>query len=138
MIESVEFNLDNDGFISQECPACKKRFKVQFGKGAEGPVQYCPYCSHEDTNCWMTPEQSSYIESKVVGSFTDDLDDMLTKSLSGSKSVKFTPGPKKQVVNMPAELDNDWPIVKFKSGERIKHDMSQEQLRCPVTGETLA
>ena len=61
----MEINLptDTDGFLSQECPSCKQRFKVIFGQGSEEPISYCPYCGHNGQNCWFTQAQADYIQS---------------------------------------------------------------------------
>ena len=61
----MDINLptDADGFLSQECPSCERRFKVVFGEGSEEPISYCPYCGHNGEDCWHTQEQADYIQA---------------------------------------------------------------------------
>tara|TARA_R110002072_G_scaffold280331_1_gene442635 strand:+ start:401 stop:823 length:423 start_codon:yes stop_codon:yes gene_type:complete len=135
MIDSFKLNLDDDGFVTQECPSCNKQFKVEYGKGADGPIQFCPYCDHTGEDCWWTTEQAKYIESTVISAMDSEVNSMFKDAFKDSKSIKFTPGSSSgRPAAMPQEINNDWPIVEFKSTERIKHDGSQERLRCPVTG----
>lgn len=58
----ISFSTDADGFLSQECPSCEQRFKVIFGEGSEEPVSYCPYCGHNEQNCWFTQTQVDYMQ----------------------------------------------------------------------------
>ena len=39
----VTINTDRDGFISQVCPECEKRFKVKYGDGYLGWEEYAPF-----------------------------------------------------------------------------------------------
>ena len=63
---SVPFSTDEDGYISQECPKCEKRFKVKYGEGSDKPISFCPYCKHEGQNCWWTKEQVDYFGAVVM------------------------------------------------------------------------
>jgi|SRR6516162_250117 ribosomal protein S27E len=64
----VECSLraDADGFISQHCPHCDKRFKAVFGNGSDKPLSYCPYCGSKGEN-WWTPEQMQYLDLVARG-----------------------------------------------------------------------
>lgn len=57
---TVTFKRDIDGFLSQQCSACKGRFKVKQPTEHDAAVAHCPYCALEDKE-WWTPEQSQYI-----------------------------------------------------------------------------
>jgi hypothetical protein len=57
----VSLATDNDGFLSQECPTCMRRFKVLLGQGSDQPIRHCPYCGHEGEGCWWTTEQADYL-----------------------------------------------------------------------------
>lgn len=39
---SVALPTDSDGFVSQECHACSKRFKAVFGEGSDRPIAIVP------------------------------------------------------------------------------------------------
>ena len=62
----VSFPTDEDGFITQECPSCTRRFKVVFSDDGSGPLSYCPYCQHHGLGCWWTTEHVEYFQSVVV------------------------------------------------------------------------
>jgi hypothetical protein len=74
----VSFNTDSAGFISQECPRCGRRFKIQPGTGSLRPVSHCAFCEHSATDCWFTPEQAEYLGAvathEVLGPQLDKLD----------------------------------------------------------------
>ena len=59
----LNFPKDADGFLSQECPSCEQQFKVIFGEGSEEPISYCPYCGHNEQDCWFTQVQVDYMQS---------------------------------------------------------------------------
>lgn len=134
MVESVNLNLDSDGFISQECPKCGKGFKIDPNTGTDGPIQYCPYCKHMGSDCWWTKEQAAYIVELVERSAAADLFSALQDACSGSSSMKVTAEPPRPTPTAPQETESDWPIVEFPSKVRIKHDGTHAEIHCPVTG----
>lgn len=106
---NVTFKTDGDGFISQQCPSCGRRFKVLYGQGSSEPVSWCPYCRHRDTN-WMTPEQREFIAGQAKDQFImPELKKMADKINRGSKGSGFkmkaeiTPG---RTPPAPAEPDD--------------------------------
>jgi len=99
---------DPDGFLTQECPYCSRRFKAAFGKGSRKHLRYCPYCGIEGQNCWYTLKQIRYLE----------------------KVARGKPG------RMPREESSPEAMHKFAChGHRIKHDGSASHLRCPACGK---
>lgn len=68
---AVSLPTDGDGFVSQECPACCKRFKVVFGEGSQRPIGHCPYCGHAGEGCWWTQDQADFLAAvagqKIAG-----------------------------------------------------------------------
>jgi hypothetical protein len=84
---SISLNTDGDGFVSQECPNCHRRFKVIFAQGTGKPLSFCPYCRHTGRDCWWTQQQADYISSVVAHEVIDpqlrDLADELNRGGGG-------------------------------------------------------
>lgn len=121
---SVVLKGDSSGFASQECPACRRRFKAQRERFASDNVKgiaHCPYCEHDGLQCWWTPEQASYIKADVA-----------RKLFANSKYIKAPAEPSQP----PAELEDDLPnMIAFTCcNERIRHDGASTELRCIVCG----
>jgi hypothetical protein len=145
METKISFSTDSDGFLSQECPACKGRFKAKFGDGSPEPISWCPYCSHHGRDCWWTPEQAEYIKAVAMGMASDHIGDQLDKMArrinSSSKSgiLKMTMKTKRghrPTPTAPPEPDLDMPIQEFLfCGEHIKHDRSASKLFCVICGK---
>lgn len=140
---SVSIQTDDDGFLSQECPDCQRRFKVNFREGSDQPISFCPYCGHNDTGCWWTPEQAEYLSAKaaeeVVGPELEKMARDFNRSSSGgliSMNMKVGHSP---IPPAPEEPSDDWPVVTFECcGERIKHDGQDSELRCVICGKAVA
>lgn len=139
---SISFELDSDGFMSQECPSCAKRFKVLFTNGEEkgsGPLGHCPYCGHKGEGCWWTAAQAKYIEDSVVAPFEDELSrvmrDLSRPSRSGSIKIDFKGTGTRARPVKPVEPDDPMPIILFAChNEKVKHDGSMDELRCIICG----
>ena len=138
---SVVLAMDSDGFVSQECPACSKRFKVVFGEGSNRPIGYCPYCGHAEQNCWWTQEQADYLAAttgqEIAGPLLDDfVREVNRMSRPGDflqVSAKVDRGPRP---SRPAETDSSMKSVTFECcGERVKHDGSLARLYCIICGK---
>lgn len=136
----VSLETDADGFLSQECPACRKRFKAVFEEDSDKAIGHCPYCGHVGDDCWWTLEQAAYFESvvseEVVGPMLDDFAQGVNRM--------SRPG---DLVQMKAEVSHDRPaappvesgggmlVATFACcGERIKHDGSADRLYCVICG----
>lgn len=138
---SVALPTDSDGFVSQECHACSKRFKAVFGEGSDRPIGHCPYCGHEEQNCWWTQEQASYLAAVAGQEIADSLLDDFAREVNRMSrpgdflqvSAKVDRGPRP---SPPAETDTSMMSVTFECcGERVKHDGSQARLYCIICGK---
>ena len=137
---SIRLSTDADGFLSQACPSCKRRFKAKFNEGSDQPISFCPYCGHNDTGCWWTPEQAEYLSGKAAEEVVaPELDKMArdfnhkTKGglISMNMKVSYSPTPPP-----PQEQNDDWPQVTFSCcGEVIKHDGRDDVLHCIICGQ---
>jgi hypothetical protein len=136
---NVDLAADDDGFVSQECPACERRFKIVPGEGSDKPVSFCPYCRHNGHDCWWTPEQAKYL-SAIIGEqvFGPELDQMAREFNRGSSggfirmSAQIT---RPHVPVRPDEPTVAWPIVHFACcNERIKYDDKDAQVACVICG----
>lgn len=137
----ISFTPDSEGYLSQECPECEKRFKVQFAQGDdEGqPIRFCLYCGHNGENCWWTQEQLDYITANLAhGEVAPQLQAMGKRLERASRggfiqfktSVDLDPIPPK-----PVEPDEPWPTKTFKCcHEPVMHDGTQAEIHCPMCG----
>ena len=136
----VRFNTDGDGFISQECPKCERRFKVKFGEGSDQPLSVCPYCGYEGRKCWWTKEQADHMAKAVIQETVEPgLEKMakevnrsarkggfITMSMDFKRSRKAIP---------PEEPDDKWGTTLFECcNETIRHDGSKSTLYCVICG----
>ena len=137
---TVSLPTDSDGFVSQECPACSRRFKVVFGKGSDRPIGHCPYCGHAEQNCWWTKEQASYLAAVAGQEITGPLLDDFARGVNHMSK----PGDFLQInanvdhgarPSPPEEADTPMQSVTFDCcGERVKHDGSAVALHCIICG----
>jgi len=137
----ISFSLptDSDGFLSQECPTCKRRFKVVLGDGSDQPIAYCPYCPHHGAGCWWTREQADYWTSVAVETaMMPRLNQMAKKfnSSTGSGLLTVRMGVKQSPKSpQPIEHDSEMPMYVFECcGEKIKHDGNGDTLNCIICG----
>lgn len=137
---SISLSTDEDGFLSQECPTCLRRFKVVFNEGSDKPLSFCPYCRHEGTDCWWTPEQAEYLSGTVANEFfRPELEEMArainsSGSSSSFVSMSMTLDPPEHVAQ-PSELNEALPIMVFRCcNERIKYHPLGATLHCVICG----
>lgn len=133
----VRFDTDSDGFLSQECPSCHQRFKVLFGSGSDKPISFCPYCCHNEHDCWWTPEQIDYIQSVatdvVVRPELEKFQRQLKSSSSDFFQVQLASGIPEPIVS-PAEADDPLRVLRFQCcGETIKAD-HRNRYYCIICG----
>lgn len=139
----VILKTDNDGFLSQECPSCNKRFKVKYGEGSDQPISFCPYCGHNGKECWWTKEQSAYIRNVIMREKIDPGFEKMARNVNRRYSPKdfisikmnFKPTP---AIKAPEEVENGWPKILFKCcDEKIKHDECLTKLFCVICGKEI-
>lgn len=140
---NVSLETDADGFLSQECPACGKRFKVVYGDGNDRPLRFCPYCGHEGQECWWTPEQVAYFEGvvseEVLSPMLDDFARTVNRMTKPGDLIQMKakvahdrPAP------APKEMNDTMPVASFTCcGETIKHDRSIDHLHCVICGHVI-
>lgn len=141
---SLSFPLDSEGFLSQECPSCERRFKVKFSQDPDGKIlSFCPYCGHEGQSCWWTPEQVEYIQASatnyVVNPLLRDFQQNLRRlnNPAGGFTVKSSPIRDRAT---PAPLEPDTPMETHTftcCGEIIKHAVWESNLHCIICGQTV-
>ena len=133
----VRFDTDSDGFLSQECPSCQQRFKVLFCSGRDKPVSFCPYCCHNEHDCWWTPEQIDYIQSAATDIIVRPELEKFQRQLKGISNEFFhvdvtsdIPDP----VVSPVETDDHLKVLRFQCcGETIKVDQ-RNRYYCIICG----
>lgn len=137
---NTHLTTDADGFVSQECPACRRRFKVIFERGGGRVVSFCPYCGHRGRDCWWTPEQVTYFKSVVTASvvapmveeFARDLRRLNRRGGWISFDAKLESSPR---ARQPMETSLRMPVAVFECcNEKVKHDGSARRLRCIICG----
>lgn len=137
---SVSLKTDVDGYISQECPNCMKRFKVNPNAGSEQPISYCPYCGHNGKNCWWTQEQVKYMMGEVNKTVVEPEFDKMAKEINRKSrpgnfidiTMKVKKSPKH---TKPEETNEPMPMMTFECcGETIKHENNISEIYCIICG----
>lgn len=137
----ISFEADSGGFISQECPTCTRRFKIQPSKGSLNPISHCPFCEHAGADCWWTPEQAAYVESIAVnGPLAPHLDrlERAFDALRGGLIQVTAHVERPPLLSAPPERDDEMPSeTQFACcGETIRHDQSTKPVHCIICGGT--
>lgn len=125
---SVSFSTDIEGFLTQECPHCYRKFKVKFEQGG-GKMGFCPYCSKQ-ANDWWTREQQEYLNAEIQNKAINPL-------LKGLNSEFFKVKPKNKLAIPPIEKEG---LKKFEFSccrEMIKIlENWDKPLTCIICGKT--
>lgn len=95
----VTLPLDKDGFLSQECPACERRFKVKPTHGTGRTIAYCPYCSHHGKDCWWTKEQAAHVSALAAKVMSEELN----KGMKSVAGFTWSAGSPIEVPPVPSE-----------------------------------
>lgn len=82
---TVEFPLDEDGYLDRECPNCETQFRwrhgvdVREGSGAADLTQYyCPYCGvAAEADQWWTQEQVEYLQARAIEGVIPEISERL-------------------------------------------------------------
>ena len=133
----MSFPTDTDGFLSQECPSCRQRFKAVFGEGSEEPISYCPYCGYNGNDCWYTQDQVEHIQAAAANvAIAPDLKEkerQLKQASNGflkidMKSDFQKPSPP------PLEVDDLLDIIKFSCCNETIKVTRHEKHFCIICG----
>lgn len=136
---NVSLPLDSDGFLSQECPECSRRFKVRFEESTGKALAYCPYCGHHGSGCWWTTEQAEYMTALVgqqivepmLDEFTRDMRSLSNDFLKFDAKISERANPR-----VPVEPDTPMPSATFACcDETIKHEAGDADLCCIICGK---
>jgi len=132
----VQFMQDEYGFISQECPACRRRFKATFSGGGSAPLGFCPYCGHDGRDCWWTVEQADYLSSAAVDQAIGPEFERMARDIDQKSSMlKMTVTPRGPTPQPPNEADEPWPIFTAPCcSEPIRYDGEYASLKCVICG----
>jgi DNA-directed RNA polymerase subunit RPC12/RpoP len=137
----VSLSTDGDGYISQQCPTCSRRFKVKTNDQGENSVNFCPYCGSESDNAWLTEEQQAY----VMGIAAEKVIDPMLEEFSRELETMNQPGGFITVSGhferseKPAPpIESEEPMSVFTApccNESVKHDGSSTRFHCVVCGK---
>jgi hypothetical protein len=137
----VSFPSDSDGFISQQCPSCTRRFKVRVDDESDHSMNFCPYCGGESEDGWLTEEQEAYAMGLVTEQVVDPMLEDFTRELeglnrpSGFLSVtgsfeRTVPPPK------PVEPEGDMELFTFPCCNKpVKLDAPGQVVHCVNCGK---
>lgn len=133
----ARFPTDVDGFLSQECPSCKQRFKVVFGEGSEEPISYCPYCGYKGNDCWYTQEQVDHMQAVAtnvaLGPELKKIERQLKQASKGLLTIDMKsdlPEPSAP----PIEIDDPLYIVHFPCCNETVKVTRHERHFCIICG----
>lgn len=136
---NVALSTDGDGYLSQQCPCCNRRFKVRHDDSGK-TLAHCPYCSQDGTDCWWTTEQVAYLESVLLEPLLVDATRELTGLNRPGSAVRFE-GTRRAIRQLaaPVEPEDPMPLITFACcGQSIKHDGRSKKLRCIICGAPAA
>lgn len=138
---SVSLPTDVDGFVSQECPACLRRFRVQVSDESGDKIHHCPYCAHSGEDCWWTPEQTAFFTSQVEQQLVAPMLDRFADEVNNVGNTGFVrlsaSVDHRAPVIEPLELDLEMTMITFPCcGEPIKYDGAFPELFCIICGRS--
>lgn len=75
---SIPLPPDEESYVGRECPQCHNYFKVTYGTGLKGSVDfYCPYCGHHAHQTqFATQAQWEYAKSIAEGYINNEIHNM--------------------------------------------------------------
>ena len=134
---NVSLPTDLDGFLSQQCPSCRQRFKVLFGQGSPEPISHCPYCGHNGQDCWLTQVQNDYITSVLTNEVITPELKKIEREIKGDSKGLFTVNIESDLPDTsrpPVEDDDELEILYFPCcKETIKIDRQRYHF-CIICG----
>jgi DNA-directed RNA polymerase subunit RPC12/RpoP len=131
----VSLTKDEDGYLTQECGSCGRRFKIGFGQGSKGELSHCPYCGQGGER-WWTAEQERYLREiateKVLDPVLKGFADGVNRAGGGRVSATLSRGGRAVA---PSESNKPMPLMAFSCcGETIKYEGTESQLYCVICG----
>ena len=146
---SVQFPLDNDGFLRRECPHCLQEFKWHHGPTADRPageidaaVYYCPRCgASAGPDQWWTQEQLAFIQELAAGPALREVADELEKAFRGAKGLTYKRGKINEPEPPTALYEPDDMIIlapPVHPWEPVKVPEVAARVHCLVCGKPVA
>lgn len=93
---TVSLTGDEDGFLSRQCPSCRRVFKRPIAgiHAAQPPAPYCPYCGGANDGDWETAAQQAYYLAAMDRAAMKYVHEQFNASMKSVQSefLKFTPG----------------------------------------------
>ncbi len=86
-MNEISLPTDDEGFITQECPECNRKFKIKYEKTEPGEsrrISFCPYCKREGKDFWWTDDQMDFIKGRATELLKDEFE-KYANDLSASK-----------------------------------------------------
>jgi hypothetical protein len=134
---TAELRRDSQGYISQFCEACDRRFKTIPGQGSPNPIAHCPYCENTGKG-WWTAEQANYLKGVALNSAeVKPLFDSM-KRLARAPNARASPGfgDPPPVPPQPEEPEDElMPKHTFRCcDETIRHEPDVAIIHCVICG----
>jgi hypothetical protein len=137
----VSLSADSDGFVTQQCPSCTRRFKIRVNDDGTSSPQYCPYCGSGSEKGWLTEEQIAYVLGMGAEQVVDPLLEEFARELEASndpgglitRSARY-----EKSVPPPMPVESNVPMHIFTSpccGAPVKHDETVSPLHCAACGK---
>lgn len=136
----VSFSTDDEGFISQQCPSCSRRFKIRVDDESNQTVNHCPYCGSPSEDGWLTEEQRAYAMGVVTQQAIDPILERFSRGLNRLNrpgSLITVSGRYEKTVPPSKPVETGEPMPLFTPpccNEPVKHDGSTLHLFCVVCG----
>ena len=104
------------------------RFTDGGGDGSDEPVSYCPYCAHNEQDCWWTIEQVEYFQSVAAAEIVmpelrklERQMESFNRSSGGLLSMSIESDTPERPADPPPEPLEDFRIKRFRCcGENVK------------------
>lgn len=139
-MDKVKLPTDDNGFITQECPECGRKFKIEYQQtepGKDRRINYCPYCTREGSDFWWTDAQMSYMEDKATQLLSDEFEKYATDLGAAEENKEEVEDEFIEEPVKPVEKDFGKP-VKFKCHEeKIKVvEEWEDEVHCIICEES--